>query len=271
MLIDTHTHYGFHPLKRFSQNFLKDRSIAERIVESLNIKKNDHILEIGSGEGALTEFLLKSSAERIVGVEIDRRLAEQLRKKFGGDNRFELIEKDFLNLDLESLIAGGEQLRIVGNLPYSITTPVLFAVLDHRSLVKDLTVMVQKEVGERITSPSGSKKYGIPSVLFQLSARIELLFPVHRGAFYPAPKVDSVVIQFRFFNQPRYKVADVDFFVSLVKTAFGQRRKMLKNTLKKIVIDEKILEQTSVNLHQRPEELSVAQFVQLSNELVKIV
>ncbi len=260
-----------YPLKRFSQNFLRNRSIAERIIEKLNIKKNDHILEIGPGDGALTEFLVKSSAERIIGVEIDKRLAELLRKKFGNENRFELIEGDFLNLDLESLITERKKLRIVGNLPYSITTPVLFAALDHRPLIKDLTVMMQKEVGERISSLPGSKRYGIPSVLFQLFAEIEPLFTVPRSAFYPVPEVDSMVIKFSFLNRPRYKVDDVDFFISLVKTVFDQRRKMLKNTLKGIVINEKILEQTSVNLHQRPEELSVAQFVQLSNELAKTV
>ena len=260
---------GVRPLKRFGQHFLKGRSVAERIVESMDIGEGDCVLEIGPGEGVLTEFLMDSAAERVIGVEIDRRLADWLRERFGQNERFELVEGDFLQLDLSTLVRRGKKVRVVGNLPYSITTPILFRVLDHRAWVKDLTVTVQKEVGERIASPPGSKAYGVPSVLFQVFSQVEVLFFIPRKAFYPVPKVDSSVLRFRFFDRPLHEIEDVTFFRDLVKTVFGQRRKMLRNTLKKIVKDEKILETVSADLFQRPEELSVSQFVRLSNELVQ--
>ena len=258
---------GFRPLRRFGQHFLKDRSVARRIVESMDIREGDHVLEIGPGEGVLTEFLMGSPAERIIGIEIDHRLASFLKKRFGHDRRFELIEKDFLKLTLAPLIRGGKKLRGIGNLPYSITTPILFRILDNRSRIQDLTVTLQREVGERIASPPGSKKYGIPSVLFQVFSRVKILFILSRNLFYPVPEVDSSVVQFRFFDRPLYDIEDVRFFCHLVRTVFGQRRKMLKNTLKKIVGDEEALGSVSVDLCQRPEVLSVGNFVQLSNEL----
>jgi len=235
----------------------------------MDIGEEDCVLEIGPGEGILTEFLLESPAERVVGVEIDTRLVEGLSQRFGQDERFELVEGNFLEFDVTSLIKGRKKIRVMGNLPYSITTPILFRVLDHRAYVEDFTATVQKEVGERITSPSGSKAYGIPSVLFQAFSRVEALFPIPRGAFYPIPKVDSTVLRFRFPDRPLYEIENANLFCDLVRTTFGQRRKMLKNTLKKIIKNENVLETVSVNLCRRPEELSVSQFVQLSNELTK--
>lgn len=260
---------GVRPLKRLGQHFLKDLSIAQRIIESMEIGAGDHVLEIGPGEGVLTKGLIAGPAGRIVGVEIDRRLTPWLWKQFGQDQRFELFEEDFLKLDLASLIEG-KKIRVVGNIPYSITTPILFRLLDHRQWIEDITLTVQKEVGERIVSLPGFKEYGIPSVLFQVFGRAEVLFPISRHAFYPVPEVDSIVLRVDFFKFPVYKIKDVQFFRRLVKTTFGQRRKMLKNTLKVIEKDEDNLRTVSIDLRRRPEDLSVTEFVQLSNELVRL-
>lgn len=259
---------GIRPRKRLGQYFLRDRSVAKRIIDSMEICEGDNVVEIGGGEGVLTEFLLKSPAERIVGVEIDNRLADWLRERFIREEKFELIEGDFLKLDLSSLIKDGKKIRVVGNIPYYITKPILFHILESRSWVQDITATVQKEVGERISSRPGTKVYGVLSVLFQVFGQVDPLFFIPRDLFYPVPEVDSSVIRIRFFNEPLYEIKDLDFFRCMVKTVFAQRRKMLRNTLKNLIIDEKMWESVLVDLSQRPEELSVVELVQLSNELV---
>jgi len=259
---------GFRPLKRYGQHFLKDQNIAKRIIESMCILDGDHVLEIGPGTGVLTELLLKTQAGKILCVEIDRRLSGYLRDRFNGDSRFQCIEKDFLDVELDSFVQNSKKLRVVGNIPYSITSPILFMVLENRKLVEDLYVTVQKEVGERIVSLPGTKVYGIPSVLFQVFADVEKLFNVSRDAFYPVPGVESLVLRFKFLECPRYEMNDEKFFFSLVKRTFGQRRKMLRNSLKGLIDDTGLSDILSVNLSQRPEDLSVEDFVRLSNELV---
>lgn len=261
---------GIRPQKRLGQHFLRDRSIAERIIQSMRIGCEDRILEIGAGEGVLTERLIDSPARRIVAVELDSRLAGWLKGCFEQNERFEIIEADFLKLELEALFSGEQKIRAVGNIPYAITTPILFRLLDKREKVRDITVTLQKEVGERITSPPGCKAYGIPSVLFQMQSRIDVLFSIPRQAFYPVPKVDSIVLRFQFLDRPLHDVDDLSFFSRMVKTAFGQRRKMLKNTLKSLVVDEKRFLDAPIDLHRRPEELSVADFAVLSNALIRL-
>ena len=259
---------GIRPLKRLGQHFLRNPSVARRIVDSMEIGEGDYILEIGPGEGVLTDFLLKSPAVKIVGVEIDPRLTSWLRERFGQNPRFELLEEDILKLDLSSILQG-KPFRVVGNIPYSITTPILFHLLDQRERIIDFTVTLQKEVGERIISAPGCKAYGIPSVFFQTFSRAEFLFPVSRKAFTPVPDVDSVVLRFQFYDRPRYEIADVSFFRHLVRTAFGQRRKMLKNTLKSLAPKNVKLDGGVIDLSRRPEDLTAAEFAELSNVLIR--
>ncbi len=261
---------GFRPLKRLGQHFLQDRSVAKRIIGSMSIEDGDHILEIGPGKGILTQILIDSQAERIIGVEIDRRLICRLQKSFGDDSRFILLEEDVLKLDLTAQIEDRSKLRVVGNIPYFITSPILFHFLDHRQWLKDMTITLQKEVGERIVSPPGSKVYGIPSVLFQAFAQVETLFTIPRQAFYPIPAVDSVVLRLQFYESPVYEIEDIAFFHRLVRTVFGKRRKMLKNTLKTMIDDERSLQHISIDLSLRPEVLSITDFAQLGNELVRL-
>jgi 16S rRNA (adenine1518-N6/adenine1519-N6)-dimethyltransferase len=264
--IRTMTH-RMRPSKRLGQHFLRDPIIAFKIIESMDIGKEDYILEIGPGRGELTEILLNSPAERIVAVEIDHRLIHKLKERFGHEERLQIIEGDILNIDFSTYFARNKKTRIVGNLPYNITSPILFRLLDFREFISDMTIMVQKEVGDRLTSPPGMKAYGIPSVLFQVFCRIRTLFFVPSTAFFPVPKVDSSVLRFRFLDPIPFNISDVSFFKHIVKITFGQRRKMLRNTLKSVIHNEDLLNAVSIDLKKRPESLSISQFVQLSNEL----
>ncbi|HEX9933860.1 MAG TPA: 16S rRNA (adenine(1518)-N(6)/adenine(1519)-N(6))-dimethyltransferase RsmA, partial [bacterium] len=253
------------PLKKsLSQHFLADLSVAARMVESMAIDHDDRILEIGPGDGRLTEWLLRSSAGTVLAVELDKRFSSHLLNRFGNDDRFHLIQNDFLKIELTEW-ARDKKLRIVGNLPYAITSPILFRMLENRSEVSDATVTVQKEVAERVTSPPGSKAYGIPSVFFQLYAQTKILFGVPRNAFHPVPNVDSAVLKIDFLSEPAYTVRRPDLFQKVVKTAFGQRRKMLRNTLKPLLRDESIWNESPVDLSKRPEQLTVWEFVRLTD------
>ena len=255
---------GLRPLKNLSQNFLKDETYATRLVESMNIQPGETVLEIGAGEGVLTRYLMQSDAAKVIAVELDTRMLPWLKMRFGDDARFQLIAEDFLKLDLDEMIASvaPNPLRVCGNLPYAITSPILFALLDHREGVKDFTVTVQKEVAERFVSPPGCKAYGVPSILFQLYGDLKILFNVPRGAFEPVPKVESAVMQCVFLSQARYPVQDQKLFEKLVKTGFSQRRKMLRNTIQSMVGD---IPDLPVELTQRPEQLSVATWAELAN------
>lgn len=253
-----------HPIKRLGQHFLKDRHIARTIVEALEIQNGDAVLEIGPGSGVLTEFLMESQAGRIVCVEIDWRLSDVLSQRFGSDTRFYLVEDDFLNNDGFDYLKSQSKIRIVGNLPYSITSPILFHLFEKRDRIEIVIAMMQKEVAERITSGPGNKTYGVPSVLFQMVSTPEILFSVSRSSFRPVPQVESSVMRFRFLDKPAYPVKNERLFTQMVKAVFGQRRKMLKNTLQ-IFINKEDLENAPFDLTRRPEQMSCQQFTDLSN------
>jgi 16S rRNA (adenine1518-N6/adenine1519-N6)-dimethyltransferase len=259
---------GIRPLKRFSQNLLKDPVFARKLAESLDIRSGDAVLEIGPGEGILTRFFLESPAEKVIAVEIDRRFAAWLRKRFAKEKKFRLVEGNFLMTNLQTLVPEGSKLRIVGNIPYAITSPILFHLLDNRAFIRDFGLTVQKEVCRRVVSPPGSKIYGIPSVLFQLHADVRMLFTIPPGAFLPVPKVDSAVLYGRFCDKPKFEVADEKFFRTFVKTLFGQRRKMIRNTIQTWAAKDEDLGVFSSFLDKRPEMLSVGELVALSNHIL---
>jgi 16S rRNA (adenine1518-N6/adenine1519-N6)-dimethyltransferase len=259
---------GIRPLKRFSQNLLKDPGFARKLAESLGIRSGDTVLEIGPGEGILTRFLLESPAVKVIAVEIDRRFAAWLRKRFSEEKKFRVLEEDFLKTNLQNLTPEGSKLRVVGNIPYSITSPILFHLLDNRESIRDFGLTVQKEVCLRVVSPPGSKTYGIPSVLFQLHAEVRMLFVIPPGAFSPVPKVDSAVLYGRFYGKPKFDVADEAFFRIFIKTLFGQRRKMIRNTIQLWAAKDEDLGVFSPFLDKRPEALSVGELVALSNHLL---
>ncbi|MBN2201050.1 ribosomal RNA small subunit methyltransferase A [bacterium] len=258
------------PLKRFSQNFLKDASFGRRLVESLDIRPGDVVLEIGPGQGTLTRCILDSPAASVIGVEIDRRCAEVLRRDFLDEPRFRLIERDFLKTRLSGLAPEGTKLRIIGNIPYAITSMILFKLLDERPQVRDFAFTMQKEVALRVAGRPGTKDFGIPSVLIQMAADVRILFAIPRGAFRPIPGVDSAVLAGVFLDGPRFPVRDEAFFRALVKKGFGQRRKMLRNSLKPYWgggPDPAGLERT---LDRRPEDLSVEEWAGLADALYKM-
>jgi 16S rRNA (adenine1518-N6/adenine1519-N6)-dimethyltransferase len=243
--------------KRFGQNFLTDMRIIERIISTIAVKEDDALLEIGAGQGALTLPLLEI-LKRLDVVEIDRDLIVKLHDL----ERENLIihQGDILTFDLKKL---PNPLRVVGNLPYNISSPILFYLLAHRKQIIDMTFMLQKEVVERIIAPCGSKTYGRLSVMIQAFFSAELAFIVPPESFEPAPKVDSAIIYLKPLNQ--CKVHNLENFSKIVKTAFSMRRKTLRNCLKPLLSQT----QTSIDLSQRAECLSVDDFINLSQDYEK--
>jgi len=246
------------PKKRFSQHFLKDAEIARKVSDSLIGEGCDAVLEIGPGTGILTRFLLERGFSDFRVVEIDRDSVEYLRKNLPaiGNN---IIEGDFLKLDLDVLFPG--TLAIAGNFPYGISAPILFRVLKYRDKVKELTGMFQHEVARRICAGPGSRTYGILSVLIQAFYEAEYLFTVPENSFFPAPKVKSGVIRLRRNNVEKLN-CDEELFFKVVKVAFNQRRKIIRNSIR---ASFRLLSEDNPVLPMRPEQLSVQQFVDLTN------
>jgi 16S rRNA (adenine1518-N6/adenine1519-N6)-dimethyltransferase len=248
--------------RRYSQNFLRDPGTIGRIIDAIAPQPTDDIVEVGPGSGALTAPLL-ARCERLTAVEIDRDLARMLDQRFGAE-RLTLICADALKIDWELLArqAAG-RLRIVGNLPYHISTPLLFAWLPVAPLVADQHLMLQKEVVERIVAPPGGRDYGRLSVMLQFRYRVERLFNVAPGAFAPAPKVQSSVIRMVPLAPDAMAVADVRAFSRVVTAAFGQRRKTLRNALA-AVMNEAAIRNAGVDPGARAETLDIEAFARLA-------
>jgi 16S rRNA (adenine1518-N6/adenine1519-N6)-dimethyltransferase len=253
------------PRRRYSQNFLHDSGTIARIIEAIAPQPDDHIVEIGPGRGALTAPLL-ARCSRLVAVEIDRDLVQTLESRFGPD-RLTLICADALKMDWGVLAQGaGKELRIVGNLPYHISTPLLFGWLPIADRVRDQHLMLQKEVVDRIVAAPGGRDYGRLSVMLQFRYRVERLFNVAPGAFTPAPKVHSSVIRLVPRGQAELATQDIGAFSRVVTAAFGRRRKTLRNALAS-VLDEDAVRRAGVDLGARGETLDVAAFARLALEL----
>ncbi len=248
--------------RRFSQNFLHDPGTIARIIEAIAPQPRDRMVEIGPGRGALTAPLL-ACCEHLTAVEIDRDLAHQLSQRFGSQ-RLTLIAADALKIDWAALAQQSDgRLRIVGNLPYHISTPLLFAWLPIAPWVLDQHVMLQREVVDRIVAPPGGRDYGRLSVMLQFRYRVERLFNVPAGAFTPAPKVQSSVIRLRPYAPEARAVSDIGAFSRVVTAAFGQRRKTLRNALAG-VMPEAAVRQAGIDPGARAETLDVAAFARLT-------
>ncbi len=262
------------PKKALGQNFLTDRNVLARIAEAVGIGPGDRILEVGPGRGALTALLAEGGAQ-VVAVELDRELVPLLRKEFAGRENVEVVEADILAVDLPRLLGehGGGTWKVAANLPYNISSQVLFRFLESRRLFSLLVLMLQKEVGERLLAPPACKEYGALTVLFRLHFQIRREFTVKPGSFHPVPKVDSVVLRFTPLPAPQVEVGDEVFFRRVVKAAFGQRRKTLWNCLRSAALteDEAILvaalEHCGIDPGRRGETLSLEEFAALSSEL----
>lgn len=264
--------------KRFGQNFLVDKSVINNIVDSIQPEKNDIMIEIGPGLGAMTKPLL-ARLDQLNVIELDRDIIPKLVRNCifaNPENKHKLFINecdvlkfnftDFYNLQT-SKINNDKKLRIVGNLPYNISTPVLFHLLSFRHLISDMHFMLQKEVVDRITSKPGNKLYGRLSVMLQTYCTVYGLFEVPPYAFEPAPKVNSAILRLQPNIQFEEKVKDFTLYENLVRQAFSQRRKTLKNTLKNICTIEQI-ESAGLQPSQRAEELSVSDFVNLYDTIL---
>ena len=245
--------------KSYGQHFLKDEAISEEIAQSLQCAgADDNVLEVGPGKGMLTKYLLKLPCQ-LKAVEADADMVDYLRKHYP-DFAERLIQKDFLKLNLSEIFEGAP-FSIVGNFPYNISSQILFKMLEVRERVPELVGMFQKEVAQRVASSPGSKAYGVISVLVQAYYEVEYLFEVDRMAFDPPPKVQSAVIRL-YHKKVRHLDCDARLFKSIVKQAFSQRRKMLRNTMKAYLKGEAILQDNFFK--KRPEELGVDDFVWLA-------
>jgi 16S rRNA (adenine1518-N6/adenine1519-N6)-dimethyltransferase len=243
--------------KSLGQHFLKDKAIARRISDSLSGSGYDSVLEIGPGMGILTRFLLERKFGDFRVIEIDNESIYYLQTNFPGLSN--LIQGDFLKMDIDYLFP--EKLGIIGNFPYNISTQILFKVLDHRNKIVEVTCMLQKEVAERICAGPGSKTYGILSVFLQAFYDIEYLFTVSENVFSPPPKVKSGVIRLRR-NEIQFLDCDEKLFLKVVKTCFNQRRKTLRNSVRSAF---QLKSEDYPELYLRPEQLSVDQFIKLTN------
>lgn len=255
---------GHQARKRFGQNFLHDPGVIERIVRSIHPQPDDNLVEIGPGLGALTEELLGVNP-RLQVVELDRDLIPVLRTKFFNYPEFRIHESDALKFDFSEL-AGNGPLRIVGNLPYNISTPLIFHLLEQAGVVKDMHFMLQKEVVQRLAAGPGDNNYGRLGIMAQYFCKVQPLFEVGPGAFKPAPKVDSAIVRLVPHETLPHPARDLAMLQQVVRTAFSARRKTLRKSLGNLVSAEE-LQNLGINDGLRPENLGLSEYVAIADYL----
>ncbi|OEY65715.1 16S rRNA (adenine(1518)-N(6)/adenine(1519)-N(6))-dimethyltransferase RsmA [Marinobacter sp. X15-166B] len=257
---------GHQARKRFGQNFLHDPGVIERIVRSINPQPDDAMVEIGPGLGALTEELLAATPNLSV-VELDRDLIPVLRTKFFNYPGLTIHEADALQFDFRQLVTDGRPLRIVGNLPYNISTPLIFHLLSQAGVVQDMHFMLQKEVVQRLAAVSGDNHYGRLGIMTQYFCKVQPLFEVGPGAFRPAPKVDSAIVRLLPHKVLPHPAKDLITLQTVVRTAFNARRKTLRKALGGLVSVAQ-LQHLGIDDNLRPEKLTLAQYVAIADHLV---
>lgn len=270
--------YSFAFQKKFGQNFLIDSNILENIISAAGITKDDFVLEIGPGIGTMTQYLCEA-ARQVVAVEIDKMLIPILEETLSEYDNVEVINKDVLKVDIKSLAKeknNGRPIKVVANLPYYITTPIIMGLFESDVPIESITIMVQKEVADRMQTGPGSKEYGALSLAVQYYAQAEVVLNVSSNCFMPRPNVDSAVIKLTKHKMPTVDVLDEDLMFKLIRASFNQRRKTLVNGLKnsseldfsKEQIIEAI-ESIGKNENIRGEKLTLSEFAMLSNYLTK--
>jgi len=247
--------------KRFGQHFLHDQNIIESLLRVIDPRPGENLLEIGPGQGALT-FPLLQRCQSLIAVELDRDLIPMLTAASAQYGSLEVINADVLEFELSG-ISCDKPFRLVGNLPYNISTPLMFHLLESAHLIQDMHFMVQKEVALRIVARPGDSNYGRLSVMLQYCCDCQYLFEVAPGSFKPPPKVDSAVIRLLPFAEPEHDIGDYGVFSKIVQSAFGQRRKTISNSLKSVVDRETILH-CGIDPGLRAENLNIADFAKLS-------
>lgn len=253
------------PRKRFGQNFLRDEAIIDRIAGAINASPKDHLVEIGPGMGALTRVLLEAGCP-LDAIELDRDLTVPLLAAFSIHNNFTLHNADALSFDFSSLLTDGKRLRIVGNLPYNISTPLIFRLLESADAIEDMHFMLQREVVQRLTAEPGGKHWGRLAIMTQYRCTADALFEVPPEAFDPAPKVQSAIVRLEPHRESPWERCDDAQLERVVKAAFSQRRKTLRNNLKGLIPDT-LVEQLGIDPGVRAETLELANFVSLAQLL----
>lgn len=256
---------SFKHKKKFGQNFLTDQNdVLNRIMEVSQVKPDEHIIEIGPGEGALTELLL-NAAEKVTCIEIDNDLEKILKNKYSKNSKFNIIMQDVLTVNLREIVEKG---RVVANIPYYITSPIINKIIEHRDVISEMFIMVQKEVAERVCSKSG-KERSVLTLAVEYYGEAEYLFTIPKNFFTPPPKVDSAFMSIKFYKDKRYenRISE-DIFFKYVKAAFSNKRKNIVNNLStlglsKDTIREK-LEKLGISESERAENLTIEQFIELA-------
>lgn len=269
--------YDFNFQKKFGQNFLIDANILEKIILAADIKKDDCVLEIGPGIGTMTQYLCENARE-VVAVEIDKKLIPILRNDtLSSYNNVTIINEDILKVDINAIVQeknGGRPIKVVANLPYYITTPIIMGLFEQHVPLESITIMVQKEVAQRMQTNPGTKDYGALSLAVQYYAEPEIVMTVSAGCFIPKPNVDSAVIKLLRRDNPPVSTADEEYMFKIIRAAFNQRRKTLVNSLKNAeglnISKEKtlaVLEKKGLSATIRGEALSLFQFAEISDML----
>ncbi len=270
--------YGTRLKKSLGQHILIDPNIARKIIQEVNVSSDDGIIEIGAGLGALTLRLLPL-ARRVVAVEIDAQLVDALRAETNGSSNLTIIEGDFLKLDLHEIVAGYRDVKrwkIVGNLPYYITTNILLRLIEARSCFKTAVITVQEDFARRLVALPGSKDYSSLSIFVQTRFEVRVLFTIKQGSFFPRPEVRSAVVRMDVLERPPYNIEDEGLFFQTVRAAFGQRRKTLRRSLRNVPkLDPELIDEVSrtsgVGLDKRGEELSIGDFARLANAIKRVL
>jgi len=263
--------HGIVPKKGLGQHFLTDRNILNKVIETAGLDKGDIVLEVGSGLGMMT-LVLAGQAKRVIAVEIDPRLTEILKEKTTDRPNVEVLQKDILEVDFHRLCEReGQRLKVVGNLPYRISTPLLFRFIDSKETLSSLTLMLQREVAVRMTAAPGGKDYGLLSVFTQVVSDPSICFFVKPSAFFPPPRVDSAVIRAVWKNKPVVSDQDMGWFKRVVKGCFGYRRKTLINGLKHSGLSSpetaERMGRAGIDPQRRPETLTIEEFARLAAAL----
>ncbi len=265
----------FRPKKSLSQNFLVNLNAARRIVDSLNLSPDDWVLEIGAGKGVLTQFLVEK-AEKVYAVELDKKLCEYLIQKFPQHKNLEIINQDILRVDLRKLLPSSKKIKIIGNLPYQITSPILDWLIEYKELISRAVLMVQKELAVRMSASPGSKDFSPLSIFVQVYTNPKILFSLKPGSFTPPPKVKSTVIALDFPVKSKIEKDIEKLFFQIVKASFSTRRKTILNCLSPNLrlpknLIENILNEIEIDPQSRAESLEIKQFIRLTQEIKRII
>ncbi|MGB5217484.1 MAG: 16S rRNA (adenine(1518)-N(6)/adenine(1519)-N(6))-dimethyltransferase RsmA [Smithella sp.] len=273
-------YYAIKPRKKLGQSFLVDQDTIKKIALSADVQKDDVIVEIGAGIGVLTEYLAQNNAAKIIAVELDDQLVKVLEDRLSKHTNIQIHHGNILKFDFQSLAeTERHNIKVVGNIPYNISSPLLFYLLTFRHLISSLVLMMQKELIDRLVASPGTKSYGVPSVILQMFATVEKIMTIPASYFHPRPQVESSVIKCIFKEPSLIKLKDEDIFIRLVRDSFAQRRKMLMNNLKHSKLLEGVsdallheaLTLAGIDGQRRGETLSVAEFGLLSNILQQFI